>query len=563
MRNIKFLLLILAVLSLHTIFCSAQTPAKESAASISGRVTAGGKAAVGVTVVATISNSFFDNKTIGKTTTDDDGNYKLSGLPAGNFTVMPLAKSYIVANGNAYKEAGQAVNVTEGETITKIDFPLVRGGVVTGRITDAEGHPLIGEKVSIVTKDSTADPGLQMAMLGGSRNQTDDRGVYRVYGLAPGSYKVSVGQASSSGGAASIMGMGGSQYVKTFYPGVQEEPKATILEIKEGTEVKSVDISVGKPGTGFSVAGRVIDADSGNPVANLYIGHSSVNESKGEMAGMNFSGNQTDANGKFRLEGLRPGHYAVYTFAAGQAKENSSYSEPVQFDISDSDVTGIEIKVRPGATINGVAVIENNSDPAVAALLQTVNLYAFVQQKGLAAPSFGQSTIGPDGSFHMAGLAPGKARIGIQGFPSPPKGLTLVRTEFDGLDQPEGIEIAAGAQLTGVRLLFAYGTGSIRGEVKIEGGSLPEGMRLQVRVRSAAAESRKFNRGAELDGRLHFVVENIPPGSYDLVVLGEVETPDPKPTPPVEFLKQTVRVSNGAEVNVNLAVDLTSKKGGQ
>ena len=561
MRNIKFLLLILALLSLHTIFCSAQTPAKESSASISGRVTAGGKAAVGITVVATVSNSFFDNKTIAKTTTDDDGNYKLSGLPAGSFTVMPLAKSYIVANGNAYKEAGQAVNVAEGETITKIDFPLVRGGVVTGRITDAEGHPLIGEKVSIIPKDSTSDPGPQMAMLGSSKNQTDDRGVYRVYGLAPGSYKVSVGQASSSGGAASIMGMGGSQYVKTFYPGVQEEAKATILEIKEGTEVKNVDISVGKPGTGFSVAGRVIDAESGNPVPNLYIGHSSVNESKEEMAGMNFTGNQTDANGKFRLEGLRPGRYAVYTISVGQA--NSTYSEPVQFEVSDSDVTGIEIKVRRGATISGVAVIENNNDPAVAALLQTVNLYAFVQQKGLAAPSFGQSAIGPDGSFQMSGLAPGKARIGIQGFPSPPKGLTLVRTELDGLEQPDGIEVAAGAQINGVRLLFAYGTGTIRGEVKIEGGSLPEGMKLEVMVRSAAAESRKFNRGADLDGRLHFVLENIPPGSYEVVVLGDVETAGPKPTPPVEFLKQTVRVSNGAETNVNLVVDLTAKKGGQ
>jgi protocatechuate 3,4-dioxygenase beta subunit len=561
MRNIKSLLLILAVFSLSTVFCAAQTPVKESTASISGRITAGGKAAAGITVVATVSNSFFDNKTIAKTTTDDDGNYKLSGLPAGNFTVMPLAKSYIVANGNAYKEAGQAMNVAEGETITKIDFPLVRGGVVTGRITDAEGHPLIGERVSIVTKDSTADAGPQMTMLGGSRNQTDDRGIYRIYGLAPGSYKVSVGQASSSGGAASIMGMGGSQYVKTFYPGVQEEAKATILEIKEGTEAKGVDISVGKPGTGFSVSGRVIDADSSNPVPNVYIGHSSVNESNQQMAGMNFTGNQTDANGKFRLEGLRPGHYAVYTFAAGQA--NSSYSEPVQFDVSDSDVTGIEIKARRGATINGVAVIENNSDPAVAALLQTVNLYAFVEQKGLAAPSYGQSPIGADGSFHMSGLAPGKARLGIQGFPAPPKGLTLVRTELDGLAQPEGIEITAGTTINGVRLMFAYGTGSIRGEVKIESGSLPEGMTLHVSVRSAAAESRRFHRTADLDDRLHFVVENIPPGSYELVVSGITQTPDAKPIPPAEFLKQTVTVSNGAETKVNLVVDLTAKKGGQ
>jgi hypothetical protein len=69
-----------------------------------------------------------------------------------------------------------------------------------------------------------------MQILGYSRNQTDDRGVYRIYGLAPGSYKVSVGQASSAGSAVSIMGLGGSQYSKTFYPGVQEEAKATIIE---------------------------------------------------------------------------------------------------------------------------------------------------------------------------------------------------------------------------------------------------------------------------------------------------------------------------------------------
>ena len=535
-------------------------PPKASSASISGRVTIGGKAAAGVTVVATISNSFFDNKTVAKSTTDEDGNYKLSGLPAGRFTIMPLAKSYIVASGTGYKDAGQAVNVAEGETVTKIDFPLVRGGVITGRITDVEGHPLIGERVSVVLKNST-DTSPQMAMLGDSRNQTDDRGIYRIYGLAPGSYKVSVGQASSAGGAVSIMGIGGSQYSKTFYPGVQEEAKATIIEIKEGTEVKDVDISVGKPDSGFSVSGRVVDSDSGNPVPNLFIGHSSLNESNQQTAGMSFTGNQTDANGSFRLEGLRPGRYAVYTIAAGQP--NSFYSEPVQFEISDGDVTGIEIKVRRGATITGVAIIENNSDPAVARLLQTVSLYAFVEQKGVGAPSYAQSKIGPDGSFRLEGLAPGKARIGIQGFPTPPKGLTLVRTELDFLEQPEGIEVTAGAQINGVRLLFAYGTGSIRGDVKVEGGSLQEGMRLRVSVRSAAGESRRFNRMADCDARLHFLIENIPPGNYELVVSGMAPAVEPRPVLPVEFLKQTVTVSNGAEVKVTLVVDLSAKKAGQ
>ena len=559
MKTPNHLVVLFSALLAGATLCVAQTPAKEPTASVAGHVTIGGKSAPGITVVAALNVSYFENKTIAKATTDEDGNYKLTGLPAGHFTIFPLAKSYVVLKGSVYKGPGQDVNVAEGEAITKIDFPLVRGGVVTGRITDAEGHPLIGERVSIVPKDSTPDAGPQMGMLGGTRNLTDDRGVYRVYGLGPGSYKVSVGQAASAGGAVSIMGIGGSQYVKTFYPGVEDEARATIIEIKEGTEVPNVDITVGKLDKGFSVSGRVIDADSGAPVASAYIGHSLVDQSNQQGGGMNFSGVVTDGNGKFRLEGLRPGRYSVYTFGAGQS--NSTYSEPVNFDIADSDVTGIEIKARRGATINGVAIVENNSDPAVVALLQTASLYAYIEQKGSAPPSYAQSPIGPDSSFHMAGLAPGKARLGMEGFPVAPKGLTLVRTELDGVDQKDGIEVAAGAQVNGVRLVFAYGSGSVRGDVKIEGGSLPEGSSLRVIIRSLAGDSRQFGRGTELDARLHFVLENIPPGNYELVVRGPAT--GTKGGPPAELAKQTVTVANGTEVKVNLVVDLSARPGGQ
>jgi protocatechuate 3,4-dioxygenase beta subunit len=499
----------------------------------------------------------FESGTVAKTVTDEDGNYKLTGLAAGRLMIMPLAKAFVVGNAGSYKQPSQSVNVAEGETVTKIDFALLRGGVVTGRITDAEGHPIIGERVSVVTKDTDQGTAVQMMMLDGSRNKTDDRGIYRVYGLGPGSYKVSVGQ-EAAGGAVSVMGMGGSQYQKTFYPGVQDEAKATIIEIKEGTEVTNVDISVGKPGGGFSVTGRVINADSGQPVGNIYIGHSSVDGSSQQLGDINFTGNQTDANGKFKLEGLQAGHYALFTFSVGQ--DNSTYSEPTLFEISDSDVSGIEIKLRRGATIAGVAVLENNSDPAAAALLQTVNLFTSVQAKGVAAPSYARSQIAADGSFRFVGLAPGKARIWMQGFPSQAKGLTLVRTELEGLEQPEGIEVAAGANVTGVRLVFAYGTGSIRGEVKLE-GSLPEGMILQLNVRSAPGENRQFNRSPEIDARNHFVLENVPPGNYELTL--RATTSDHKDASSIQPVKQNVTVTNGAEAHVTFVLDVTSKGGSQ
>src|SRR6476619_2160164 len=176
-------LLLLSLLVVYSALCLAQTPAKEASASVAGHVTIRGKAAPGITVVATLRNSFFDNKTIAKTTTDEDGNYKLNGLSAGQFIVLPLAKSYVVANGNTYKDAGQSVSVAEAEAITNIDFALVRGGVVTGRITDADDRPVIGETVNVALKDTNPDPNAQAASFASTRNKTDDRGIYRVYGL--------------------------------------------------------------------------------------------------------------------------------------------------------------------------------------------------------------------------------------------------------------------------------------------------------------------------------------------------------------------------------------------
>jgi len=109
------------------------------------------------------------------------------------------------------------------------------------------------------------------------------------------------------------------------------------------------------------VSGRVVDAESGKPVASSFISYSSINEQNQRTGGINFSPTQTDANGKFRLEGMQPGHYAASVMGIGQ--ENSSYSDSAPFDISDSDVTGIEIKVRRGATIEGVAVLRTTPIP--------------------------------------------------------------------------------------------------------------------------------------------------------------------------------------------------------
>jgi hypothetical protein len=265
---------------------------------------------------------------------------------------------------------------------------------------------------------------------------------------------------------------------------------------------------------------------------------------------MNFSGSQTDANGKFRLDNIQPGHYAAYMLATGQG--TTSYSDQTPFDVSDGDVSGVEIKVHLGATISGVAVVENNFDPAVAALLQTVSLFAVSNIQG-GTPSISRSQISADGRFSFSGLAPGKVHISVIGFPIPPKGLKLLRTEVDGIEQREGIEVNAGAKITGVRLVFGYGGGSIRGEVKAENGTLPAGLPLVVIISSATSGARY---SGTVDARGHFVVENIPPGTYEMSVMtfGPDRTNSTYTTTP-----RTVNVENGP-VQIVLVVNFAAKK---
>jgi protocatechuate 3,4-dioxygenase beta subunit len=532
--------------------CIAQNPAADSTASVSGRVTLGGKGAAGITVVARVTDSPFENRTVAKVVTDDEGKYRLTGLAAGRFTITPIARAFVVAVSDSYKQPGQSVNVAEKEEIAKIDFALVRGGVITGRITDLEGRPIIGERVNTVAKGDSGDS-RPISILPGRRSLTDDRGVYRIYGLGPGSYRVSVGQAASGGGGVAVFEMGGSQYAKTFYPGVADESKAAVIELNEGTEVTNIDITLGKLDRGFSASGRLVDGESGQPVASAFVGYSSVNAANQQLGPMNFTGQRTDASGKFRLEGIQPGHYAAFMMAIGQ--DNASYSDPVPFDVSDGDVTGIEIKVRRGATIEGVAVIENNIDPAAAALLPSVSLIAFgAVEKSTTAPSYSRGSINPDGSFRFAGLAPGKVQIRTMSFGPGPKGLQLVRTELEGLSQPEGIEVTAGAHITGVRLVFAYGTGKIRGEVRIEGGVLPEGTTFTLSLRAAAGDPRQSSRFIEVDARGHFVASDIPPGTYELTVSARTKAPAFEP------VTRTITVANGAETQVILVVNLAGKK---
>jgi hypothetical protein len=199
MRNLTSVAVILFVLSFSHAYGSSAWPAQtqNEPGSITGRITLDGKPAKGVTVIAAPSvtdrakaiEEMFKSSSSMKATTDSEGVYKLEGVPPGKYRVNPSAPALVSASVN-----NAEVTVSEGATAEDVNFSLSLGGVITGRLADSEGRPVIGEPISLkpLEKGDTPSPSDIAARMFGNRiYTTDDRGVYRNIGLPPGRYHVS------------------------------------------------------------------------------------------------------------------------------------------------------------------------------------------------------------------------------------------------------------------------------------------------------------------------------------------------------------------------------------
>jgi Carboxypeptidase regulatory-like domain/Dioxygenase len=517
-------------------------PAKRNEAIVSGKVTIKGKPAPGVVVGMRRSQSPQFNPTL-KATTDQEGNYRVSDLPTGSYLVAPIAPAFVVSDEN--NPNGQIVVITEGETVEGIDFELVRGGVITGKVTDADGHPIIEERINLLSIDQRNQNRPDYSY--SSRILTDDQGVYRMFGIRPGQYKVSVSQ--ESGNVSVGVGRGHAAFRTTFYPDATDPAKAAVVEVDEGTEATKIDITLSPTVSGFSAKGRVVD-ESGKPVPNMSIGLSRIvtldasNSSSSEGP----TGALSDKQGEFRLQNLPPGKYSILIYPSA---ESDLRTEPNTFEVIDQDVTGLLIKCSSAAGLSGVVVLEGSNSNSAAAKFSQLFIGAAIYGDS-TNPAFGRSSwIKSDGSFRIGGFPSGTAKFWLGG--DAHGGLAITRIERDGVVHRNGIQIKNGEQVTGIRVVVVQNNGAIRGVVKMENGTWPSSGRLFIQL-SRQGDSQDNMRTSEPDSRGHFLIEGLAAGNYDFQVTAYV--PESRHRPIVTT--QVVTVAEGLPTDVTATIDLNS-----
>ena len=548
---------LLTIFSLAVTVC-AQTTNRQTTkiprGSISGRITIKDKGAAGVAIgLRKDAMNPFEPYT--KIVTDHDGFYRIDNLAAGAYEVSPSAPAFVIADINNYQR-GKTVIVAEDENVDDINFSLVRGGVITGKVTDADGRPVIQQQVSVYRIDTGEQQGQPpRPLFTTTAVVTDDRGVYRMYGLIAGRYKVAAGRAEE--GNIGAFAMTRNVYKQVFHPDVSEYAKANVIEITEGSEATNVDIALGRAQATFTASGRVMD-DKNVPVAHLRLG---VQRSSGRRVEVVPTLATTNAQGDFIIEGLAPGKYGVYLFQmSAQSQVPDMRAEQSSFDIVDQDVSGITVRLTKGATLSGVVVLESD-DKTVLQKLQQMQLRAFVMA-GPGVGGFGQSSVSPigaDGSFRLGGLAPGTVNVFLNaaiGNPSDTKGYMISRIERDGVQVAQRIEVKEGEQVSGLRLIIAYGNATLRGVVRFENGALPPQGRIFARlVRPGENPDMSMMQSPQVDARGHFMLEGLPAGMYELHVsvtagVGVTARGWPRTT------KQLVNVQDGIVNEVVVTIDL-------
>ena len=533
----------------------AQQPVpSRSSASISGRITVDGRPKAGLVVelLSTITNG--PRRPIAKATTSKTGKYVLTDVEAGTYDVCPSAPTLVVPNQGASGQSGKSVTIETGESVEGIDFDLLSKGSkgsISGQVRDVRGEPVKGQEVELILRGEDNYLRPFFSSVAGD-HITNDEGVYRISGVPPGRYFVKVGTAYG------LTAYGASDksrvyYPETFHPSADEASKATIVEVATGRETTDVDITVGRPLKLYEIVGQLIAVQTGAPVPNVRL---QVITASGNGRGSSHLGGvfKSDANGEFRIPNALPGYYVI---APDNDRVSNTYGDPISFDVKDEDVTGLKIPMHSASTLTGIVTIEGNVESPIADALSKLMISTRTLSDN-SVSSLATSPINADGSFRATGIRPGKVNLFFVMQRPGPTALRILRVERNGMELRDGIEVRAGEDINGLRLVVGVGSSVLRGDVKIEGGSL-EGVNLYVMYRPTNSDPQRFYH-AELDARRHFVIKGLTPGEYELLIgpmsveiSGERGSRMMNRMPTV---RQTVAVGAGADAEVTLVMTL-------
>ncbi len=186
--------------------------------------------------------------------TNQQGAFLFRGIAPGSY-VLSASRTDI---GTVYFRAsadGQTIHVIsippDGKE-TVVEFPILPRSVISGRVTDEQGEPAPRAQVSLqraVWRDGRLDFNRTM------QAYTDDRGQFRVEGVASGAYTICAGPANQAQRVAAVGSINYSAPPKSRAFVRTCQPESGTIEIEPGQN-KTVDLKIASRAV-VSIRGRI------------------------------------------------------------------------------------------------------------------------------------------------------------------------------------------------------------------------------------------------------------------------------------------------------------------
>ena len=373
------------------------------------------------------------------------------------------------------------------------------------RVGDEEGKPL-------------------PSAFGGRPAMTDDRGIYRLYGLSAGNYIVSAAR------SAPFMGSRTDNVLPTYYPAATRDT-AQEITVQAGAEMSAIDIRH-REENGHSISGTV----AGLPeiVSRNGISLSLFSTASKAVVANSFIQSNTPGN-SFAIYGFPDGEYelrASFTNFDNTTGLNSARSTPQKIVVRGADVTGVNLKMIPLGSIKGYITLEKFSDSQKTCKITRQGFFA----ETLISPVntdpehpippgfvFGYGSRSPDekGEFLFPAPEAGNYRFTLQ-LPSDhwyAKAISLPNktapraASFDVARQ--GLNVKVSENVSGLVITLSEGAAAIEGVLATEEGKkVPAKMRVHLvpAEPQAADQVLRFYEIVSRDGKYNF--KNVAPGKY-------------------------------------------------
>ncbi len=461
--------------------------AANAASVVSGVVRVrGGKRSVPLRKAAVVAFTADGRKVVAATRTDSAGRFRFPRPIAGRIALRVEKVGFLPAAKTRQGGAGRILDCRLAGSCESLAFEMIRAAVVAGTVIDELGEPFANVNAALRRLDGQGSRLL--------RTRTDDRGDFRIAGVAPGKYELTT--------ASSYRGLDDSLY----------EGRPVELEVASGEVVDGLRVVLMRTGGGgFRVSGAVQGVELSSEVGN-FVQFRPFGAAAPRSLQIGSLARAVNEDGTFAFDKIPEGRYLLTLQQARVKTAPEEQRRPERFMLGAlevaGDIEGLTLAPLPPTGIRGRIVYREASlgKPVLLALQGANGSFAQIFVEGAGGGEFSNLQILPD-------------RYTIRSFGREHFVQAVLEDDEPLADNAVDVELG---QVRDLRILLSRDFAQVSGRVKKPDSGAPAAFyRVALRGPQGVAS-------VQADQYAHFRFEKVAPGGYEICAWPDAGLPQVK-----------------------------------